>query len=131
MERLRERDAGQQIEDASTLPDGTTVAGAAGLRSLLLQLIILALIVFALARPLFPWQVAGAHSLVLIIDPSVSMTAMDDPAAPAACSLIRPRPWRYVLGLFEKEDPLRNKVRIEQWKCERGPSSCLSLPHVA
>ncbi|MEM1058519.1 MAG: BatA and WFA domain-containing protein [Verrucomicrobiota bacterium] len=51
--------------------------------SLLLQLIILALIVFALARPLFPWQAAGAQSLVLVVDPSVSMTAVDDPAAPA------------------------------------------------
>jgi len=52
--------------------------------SLLIQLLILALIVFALARPLLPWQAAGANALVLIVDPSVSMTAVDDPPAPDA-----------------------------------------------
>jgi len=41
--------------------------------SLLLQLLILALIVAALARPILPGQSMVASSLVLMIDPSVSM----------------------------------------------------------
>ena len=43
--------------------------------SLLLQLLILALIVMALARPILPGQATARSSLVLILDPSVTMGA--------------------------------------------------------
>lgn len=43
--------------------------------SLLLQLLLLALLVFALARPILPGQSEVASSLVLILDPSVTMAA--------------------------------------------------------
>jgi hypothetical protein len=45
--------------------------------SLLLQLLFVALLVLALCRPLLPWQSANATSLVLVMDPSVSMSADD------------------------------------------------------
>jgi len=43
--------------------------------SLLLQLLLLALIVFAIARPVLPGQATVASSLVLLIDPTVTMAA--------------------------------------------------------
>lgn len=43
--------------------------------SLLLQLLVLALLIFALSRPLFSWQGDSSSALVLVVDPSVSMTA--------------------------------------------------------
>ena len=43
--------------------------------SLLLQLLLLALIVTALARPLLPGQSVVASSLILVLDPSVTMAA--------------------------------------------------------
>ena len=46
--------------------------------SLLLQLILLGLIFLALARPLLPGQASAASSLVLILDPSVTMAAKAD-----------------------------------------------------
>ncbi len=42
--------------------------------SLLLQLLLLALVVFALARPVLPGQSLVASSLVLVLDPSVTMS---------------------------------------------------------
>ena len=45
--------------------------------SLLLQLAFLALLVFALARPLARWETAGAGAVVLVLDPSPSMLATD------------------------------------------------------
>src|SRR5476651_2069060 len=43
--------------------------------SLLLQLLLLALIVIAVARPILPGQSVVASSLILILDPSVTMAA--------------------------------------------------------
>jgi hypothetical protein len=43
--------------------------------SLLLQLLLLALIVMALARPILPGQSTVASSLILVLDPSVTMAA--------------------------------------------------------
>ena len=43
--------------------------------SLLLQLVLLALIVFAIARPILPGQAVVASSLILVLDPSVTMKA--------------------------------------------------------
>ncbi len=45
--------------------------------SLLLQLAFLALVVFALADPIFRWQQARARRMVLIVDNSASMNAND------------------------------------------------------
>jgi hypothetical protein len=45
--------------------------------SLLLQLAFLALLVFALARPLARWETKGTQSIVLVLDPSPSMLATD------------------------------------------------------
>ncbi len=45
--------------------------------SLLLQLAFLALLVFALADPIFRWQQARARRLVLVVDNSASMNASD------------------------------------------------------
>ncbi|MHC5544916.1 BatA domain-containing protein, partial [Singulisphaera rosea] len=45
--------------------------------SLLLQLAFLALLVFALADPIFRWQQARARRMVLIVDNSASMNATD------------------------------------------------------
>jgi hypothetical protein len=45
--------------------------------SLLLQLAFLALLVFALADPIFRWQQARARRLVLVVDNSASMNAND------------------------------------------------------
>ena len=45
--------------------------------SLLLQLAFLALLVFALADPIFRWQQARARRLVLVVDNSASMNARD------------------------------------------------------
>ncbi|MFI5460223.1 MAG: BatA and WFA domain-containing protein [Isosphaerales bacterium] len=45
--------------------------------SLLLQLAFLALLVFALADPLFRWQQAQARRIVLVVDNSTSMNASD------------------------------------------------------
>ena len=47
------------------------------LLSLLLQLAFLALLVFALADPIFRWQQARARRLVLVVDNSSSMNATD------------------------------------------------------
>jgi hypothetical protein len=43
--------------------------------SLLLQLLLLALLVFAMARPILPGQSDVASSLILVLDPSVTMAA--------------------------------------------------------
>jgi hypothetical protein len=43
--------------------------------SLLLQLLLLSLLVFAIARPILPGQSMVASSLVLVLDPSVTMAA--------------------------------------------------------
>lgn len=43
--------------------------------SLLLQLLLLALLVTALARPILPGQSAASSSLILVLDPSVTMAA--------------------------------------------------------
>ncbi len=43
--------------------------------SLLLQLLLLALIIFALARPILPGQSTVATSVILVLDPSVTMAA--------------------------------------------------------
>ena len=45
--------------------------------SLLLQIAFLALLVFALARPLAPWENAGRRATVIVLDPSPSMLATD------------------------------------------------------
>ncbi len=45
--------------------------------SLLLQLAFLALLVFALADPIFRWQQARARRIVLVVDNSASMNAVD------------------------------------------------------
>src|SRR6478672_2135166 len=45
--------------------------------SLLLQLAFLALLVLALADPIFRWQQARARRLVLVVDNSASMNARD------------------------------------------------------
>ena len=45
--------------------------------SLLLQLAFLALLVFALARPLARWESAGRRAFVVVLDPSPSMLATD------------------------------------------------------
>lgn len=43
--------------------------------SLLLQLLLLGLIIFALARPILPGQSVVASSLVMVLDPSITMAA--------------------------------------------------------
>ncbi len=43
--------------------------------SLLLQLILLALLIFAIARPILPGQATVASSVVIILDPSITMAA--------------------------------------------------------
>ncbi|MFO0943007.1 MAG: VWA domain-containing protein, partial [Pirellulales bacterium] len=45
--------------------------------SLLAQLLILALLVFAIADPFFKWQTASARRIVLVMDTSASMQAVD------------------------------------------------------
>src|SRR5476649_1299652 len=45
--------------------------------SLLLQLLLLTLLVTSLARPVRPGQSAAASSVILVLDPSVTMAAMD------------------------------------------------------
>ena len=45
--------------------------------SLLVQLLLLALLVFALAQPYFTWEVLQARRLVLVVDNSASMRAAD------------------------------------------------------
>src|SRR5262245_56850298 len=45
------------------------------LLSLLVQLAMLMLLVFALAEPFFRWEVQGAKRLVLVVDNSASMNA--------------------------------------------------------
>src|SRR5438477_10539833 len=47
------------------------------LLSLLVQLAMLCLLVFALAEPFFRWEVQGARRLVLVVDNSASMNATD------------------------------------------------------
>ena len=47
------------------------------LLSLLVQLAMLCLLVFALAEPFFRWEVQGARRLVLVVDNSASMNADD------------------------------------------------------
>ena len=47
------------------------------LLSLLIQLAFLALIVFALAEPIFRWEIREARRIVLVIDNSASMNAVD------------------------------------------------------
>lgn len=47
------------------------------LLSLLLQLIFLALLVFALAKPFFDWEVREQRRLILVLDNSASMRATD------------------------------------------------------
>src|SRR5438105_3441266 len=43
--------------------------------SLLLQLVLLALLVVAMAQPFFPWEAAAARRLVVVVDNSASMNA--------------------------------------------------------
>ena len=45
--------------------------------SLLLQIAFLALLAFALARPLASWEIAGGRATVIVLDPSPSMLATD------------------------------------------------------
>jgi hypothetical protein len=47
------------------------------LLSLLMQILLLLLLVFALAEPFFTWEVLQARRLVLIVDNSASMNATD------------------------------------------------------
>jgi von Willebrand factor type A domain/Aerotolerance regulator N-terminal len=55
--------------------------------SLLVQILLLLLLVFALAEPFFPWEVLQARRLILIVDNSASMLATD--AAPTRLAVAR------------------------------------------
>jgi hypothetical protein len=57
--------------------------------SLLLQLVFLALVTFALARPLAPWQTATPVRVVYVLDPSASMSAKDGEVTRWATALER------------------------------------------
>ena len=63
------------------------------LLSLLVQLAFLLLVVFALAEPIFQWEIREARKLVLVVDNSASMNAAD--VAPTRAGWPRPRktPW--------------------------------------
>lgn len=94
--RLRERDAGQQIEDASTLPDGTTVAGAAGLRSLLLQrmpdfrrTLAEKLLTYALARGLEYYDHCAVEQILS------ETQAGDDRFSALVLAIVRSRPFLF------------------------------------
>src|SRR3954454_3789131 len=65
--------------------------------SLLLQLAFLALLVLALADPIFRWQQAQARRLVMVVDNSASMTA--DDAAPSRFEAARADGLRIIDGM--------------------------------
>jgi hypothetical protein len=52
------------------------------LLSLLIQIAFLLLVVFALAEPIFKWEIREARKLVLVVDNSASMNAADATAGP-------------------------------------------------
>ena len=52
------------------------------LLSLLIQVAFLLLLVFALAEPIFKWEIREARKLVLVVDNSASMNASDEPSSP-------------------------------------------------
>ncbi|HQU42123.1 MAG: hypothetical protein B7Z73_01955 [Planctomycetia bacterium 21-64-5] len=64
------------------------------LLSLLVQLALLALLVFALAEPFFPWEAVDARRLVLVVDNSASMRATD--VAPSRFEQARDLARRYI-----------------------------------
>src|SRR5262249_14526314 len=65
--------------------------------SLLLQLAFLALLVFAVADPIFRWQQARARRMVLIVDNSASMNARD--VAPSRLDAAKGQGRRLIDGL--------------------------------
>jgi hypothetical protein len=70
--------------------------------SLLLQLAFLALLVSALAEPVFDWQSRGARHVVLVIDNSASMNATD--VTPTRLQRAREEALRVVAGMgFQDE----------------------------
>jgi hypothetical protein len=67
------------------------------LLSLLVQLAMLGLLVFALAEPFFRWEVQGARRLVLVVDNSASMNAGD--VKPSRLAKAREEGYRIIDGL--------------------------------
>jgi hypothetical protein len=65
--------------------------------SLLLQLAFLALLVFAVADPIFRWQQARARRMVLVLDNSASMNARD--VSPSRLEAARAEGRRFIDGL--------------------------------
>src|SRR5262245_57185832 len=72
------------------------------LLSLLLQLLFLALLVFALAEPFFNWEVFEARRVVLVIDNSASMNATD--VAPSRLARARARARQVIDGLRFRDE---------------------------
>lgn len=70
--------------------------------SLLVQLALLALVVFALAEPFFKWEIAQARRLVLVVDNSASMQASD--VASSRFERARQIAHRYIDGLRSRDE---------------------------
>lgn len=72
------------------------------LLSLLVQLALLCLLVFALAEPFFNWEIAQTRRLVLVLDNSASMRAAD--VAPSRFERARQVARRYIDGLRARDE---------------------------
>ena len=72
------------------------------LLSLLLQLLMLALLTFAVADPLLSWQLAQARRVVLVVDRSASMQAQD--VEPTRFAAAIEAAYDYVNGLRDRDE---------------------------
>lgn len=72
------------------------------LLSLLLQLLLLALLAFAVADPYFAWEIRAARRIVLVIDHSASMNATD--VTPSRLAEARRQAAQIVAGLRHRDE---------------------------
>jgi len=74
------------------------------LLSLLIQLAFLALIVVALAEPIFKWEIREARRIVLVLDNSSSMNAAETPGGPTRLARAREEAMALVDGLRFRDE---------------------------
>src|SRR3954451_11633493 len=70
--------------------------------SLLVQIALLLLLVFALAEPFFSWEVLNARRVILVVDNSASMNATD--VAPSRLARAKEEAHRVIRGLRFRDE---------------------------
>src|SRR5947207_1116447 len=81
------------------------------LLSLLVQLALLLLLIFALAQPFFAWEANEARRVVLVLDNSASMNATD--VAPSRLAAAKELALKAIDSLRHRDEPINCRFEIE------------------